>query len=102
MLSKLLVGYLSAALPAAEDAASAASQMRAAAATDVAIELCLAIDRRSLLWSEVFPRFVAAGCAAPLLEHLLPQILFDQLTALAPEVMQVRTLPPFDVSRLFC
>lgn len=85
-MAKLLVHYVDAALAHAE---GTAAQMKAAAAADIAIELCLAIDKRSLLWSTVLPQFAAKQCSAALLDRLLPHILSNQLTALAPEVMQV-------------
>ena len=88
-LAKLLDGYLAAALPRPEDGIHAVAEMQAAAAADIAVELCMALEMRSLLWSSVFPRFAAAGCRQVLLEHLLPHIFRDQLTTLAPEVMQV-------------
>ena len=88
-LAKLLDGYLAAALPRPEDGSHAVAEMQAAAAADIAVELCMALDMQPLLWSSVFPRFAAAGCRQVLLEHLLPHIFRDQLTTLAPEVMQV-------------
>ena len=89
ILAKLLDGYLAAALTRPEDDSHAVAEMQAAAAADIAVELCMALEMRPLLWSSVFPRFAAAGCRQVLLEHLLPHIFRDQLTTLAPEVMQV-------------
>lgn len=65
-------------------------QMQAASAADIAISVCVGVDRLSALWDEVWPRYKAAGVAAMLLERLQPHILADHLQALAPEVMQVR------------
>ena len=68
--------------------------IQAAAAADVAIDACIALQRRSVLWTEVYGRFVAGGCQVLLLERLLPCILANQLTTLGPELMQARSPRP--------
>ena len=54
-----------------------------------AVDLCLGLDRRALLWEDVVPRFQQAGVLGALLDCLLPRIMAGQLQSLAPEVMQV-------------
>lgn len=81
-----------------EDASSQAAASSAQLA-DTAIGCCLLLRRTDALWSDLFPRFQAAGqqlggtdCggssspAAAFLHQLLPFILSDQLPSVAPEV----------------
>ncbi len=63
-----------------EDAASAAGN---------AVDMCLGLERRTLLWEDVVPRFQQAQALGALLDCLLPRIMAGQLQSLAPEVMQV-------------
>jgi hypothetical protein len=63
------------------------------AAAETAMDVCLGLKREGRLWSDVVPRFRAAGAQGQLLERLLSRIVAGQLHALAPEVMQVCCSP---------
>ena len=63
-----------------EDAAGAAAN---------AVDMCLGLERRTLLWEDVVPRFQQTHALGALLDCLLPRIMAGQLQSLAPEVMQV-------------
>lgn len=53
------------------------------------MDMCLGLERRTLLWEDVVPRFQQAQALGALLDCLLPRIMAGQLQSLAPEVMQV-------------
>ena len=96
---KLLFGYLSQSLPSEIDEGGSSSlvfQIQSESAANAAILLCLALKREAQLWSAVYPKFEAARCSSTFLEHLIPHILKNQLTSLAPAVMQVQLCKSLD------
>lgn len=99
-LMKLLSGYLTQSLPSETDSGDSSSlviQIQAEAAANAAILLCLALKTEAQLWASVYPKFEAARCSATFLQLLSPHILRNQLTSLAPAVMQVHSF----ASRIF-
>ena len=62
---------------------------RADAAADLALGLCVLLRAPDVLWTDIFPRYQAAGCRAVFLQRLQPRVLAGQLPSPAPEVVQV-------------
>ncbi|XP_010054136.2 vacuolar protein sorting-associated protein 8 homolog [Eucalyptus grandis] len=54
----------------------------------VAVEFCVHINRKDILFDEIFSRFVAVQHRDTFLELLEPYILKDMLSSLPPEIMQ--------------
>ena len=71
----------------------------AAGAAETSVDMCLGLERKALLWTDVVPRFEQAKALGALLDCLLPRILAGQLQSLAPEVMQVWCICRFKITR---
>lgn len=90
----ILSGYITASLSSSfhgtltEDN-SLVESMQAEGAATAAILLCLGLKREKQLWAELYPEFGRAGRSSIFLELLIPHILSNRLTSLAPDVMQV-------------
>lgn len=91
-MMKVLFGYISETLPSSrageDDSNALVLQIQADAAANAAILLCLAIKKEAELWSSVYPKFEASNCASTFLQLLIPHILRNRLTSLAPGIMQ--------------
>ncbi|KAK3247175.1 hypothetical protein CYMTET_43317 [Cymbomonas tetramitiformis] len=88
VLIQLLQEFLADALLGGKRSTSSPSPGSIEACAQLAVELCLLMDQTELLFREVFTRFEGIGARGTFLEALVPFVLEDRLTALAPEVMQ--------------